>query len=266
MITIVITIMPHATPLPRPLEFDAPRFSEWLRAARLAEGWSTRDLARRANISQAYVVALEAAASSPTGRAPVPTVNVMAALAASFGVDPLDLLRLALRPAPRHVLLVVDGAAETPVDLVRRVTRGSSTDSTHDIRLHRRSMREYRPDAVAHLLDVELGRIADDVEGRRIGLVFGEVSTVMSYVSNPEALVEFESRWKHLVVDAARNVGAHAVWNVCVYRADALRHQHATTPTLDFLVHHHDEYWYARGDRVVEGDGALHRIRQAIAA
>lgn len=249
-----------------PLELDAARFATWLRAARSARQWSTRDVARKAGISQPYVVALEAAVASPAGRAPVPTVNVVAALAATFDADPLDVLRLVLRPAPRHVLLVVDGTTDSPADLVRRATRGSSTESVHDIRLHRRSMREYRPDAVAHLLDVELGHIADHVEGQHIGLVFGEVSTVMSYVSNPEALVEFESRWKDLVVDAARTVGAHATWNVCVYQADALRQQHAATPTLDFLVHHHDEHWYARGARVVAGDDALRRIRRAVAA
>jgi len=257
--------MRRATAHHLPLEFDAPRFAEWLRTARAERRWSTREVARRAGISQPYVVALEHAA--PADRtAPVPTVNLVAALAAAFDADPIEVIRRSLRPAPRHVLLVVDGTTESPVELVRRATLSTSTTSTHDVRLHRRSMREYQPQAVAQLLDVELQRISHDIEGQHIGLVFGEVSTVMSYVSNPEALIDFESRWKDLVVDAARNVGAHAAWNVCVYRADDLRAQRTSTATVDHLVHHHDEHWYASGARMHAGDDALRRIRKALAA
>ena len=264
----------------RPLEFDARRFADWLWKSRTAKDWSTRELAVRAGISQPYVVALERARLAGENRTPTPTVTVVASIAAAFDVDPIALIRKTMRPASRHVLLVVDGPSAPPIDVIREET-GESADvwvcgrgqqapkqskpCTHDIRLHRESMKEYDPDKISALLDRELARIVGDIEGKNVGLVFGETSSVMSYVSNPDSLIEFETRWKDLVAESAANVGAHAAWNVCVYEAHILRGRTDVDATLEFLFEHHDECWFAKGSRVHTGDVAKDKILAAVA-
>jgi transcriptional regulator with XRE-family HTH domain len=272
--------MASKIPHQRPLEFDARRFAEWLWRSRTANEWSTRELSQRAGISQPYVVALERARLSSDQTAPTPTVNVVASIAAAFGTDPIALIRRTLRPASRHVLLVVDGSHQPPIDVIREEA-GSTADAwicgrgqeatknakpcTHDIRLHRESMKEYDPDKISALLDRELNRIVGDIEGKNVGLVFGETSTVMSYVSNPDSLIDFETRWKELVSESVASVGAHAAWNICVYEAHILRNRNDVASTMDFLFEHHDEHWYAKGSRVHVGDKAKEKILKAVA-
>jgi transcriptional regulator with XRE-family HTH domain len=278
--TIVIASMASKTSHHRPLEFDARRFAEWLWRSRTQREWSTRELSQRAGISQPYVVALERARLSSEHPAPTPTVNVVASIAAALDTDPIALIRRTLRPAPRHVLLVVDGAHQPPIDVIRNET-GSTADAwicgrgqappkhskpcTHDIRLHRESMKEYDPDKISALLDRELNRIVGDIEGKNLGLVFGETSSVMSYVSNPDSLIEFETRWKELVSNSVSSVGAHAAWNICVYEADILRSRKDVETTMDFLFEHHDEHWFAKGSRVHMGEVAKTKILRAVA-
>ncbi|NDD87113.1 MAG: hypothetical protein EBZ45_05270, partial [Actinobacteria bacterium] len=89
-------------------------------------------------------------------------------------------------------VLVVDGSTSPPIDVIREETGGTaevwvcgrgqhapkqSKPCTHDIRLHRESMKEYDPDKISALLDRELNRIVTDIEGKNIGLVFGETSS-----------------------------------------------------------------------------------------
>ena len=59
---------------------------------------------------------------SQDGKTPVPTVNVVAAIAAALGADPIVVLRKVLRLAPRHVLLVVDGSTLPPIDVIKDET------------------------------------------------------------------------------------------------------------------------------------------------
>ena len=264
----------------RTREFDSRKFAEWQSASRASRGWSTRELAERAGISQPYVVALERARLSQDGRIPVPTVNVLAALAAAFDTDPVMLLRKMLRLSPRHVLLVVDGSNLPPVDVIREET-GDSADLwicgrpqdakrqersfARDIRLHRESMKNYDPDKISALIDRELSRIVADVEGKNLGFIFGESTGVMETVSNPDALIDLETKWKDIVCGSASNVGAHAAWNFCVYEAHILRDRSDVDATLEFLFEHHDECWFAKGSRVHTGDVAKDKILAAVA-
>lgn len=264
----------------RRLELDARKFAEWQNSARVSRGWSTRELAERAGISQPYVVALERARLSHDVRTPIPTVNVVASIAAALGADPISLLKKVMRLASRHVLLVVDGSTLPPIDVIREES-GDTADAwicgrpenvrmqtrpfVHEIRLHRESMKSYDQDRIAALLDRELGRIVSDVEGRNLGFIFGESTGVMETVTNPDALIELETRWKDIVADSAENVGAHAAWNVCVYQAHILKDRNDIDTTLDFLFAQHDEHWFAKGSRVHVGDKAKERILQVVA-
>jgi transcriptional regulator with XRE-family HTH domain len=234
-------------------EFDSRKYAEWQCAARAKHGWSTRDLAERAGISQPYVVALERARLSQDGKTPVPTVNVVAAIAAALGADPIAVLRKVLRLAPRHVLLVVDGSTLPPIDVIKDETEGSvdlwvcgrpqtakgqTRSFARDIRLHRESMKDYDPDRISALLDRELNHIVSDVEGKNIGFIFGE---------------------------SAASVGAHAAWNVCVYEAHILRGRRDLEATMEFLFAQHDEHWFAKGSKVHMGDRAQGKILEAVA-
>lgn len=273
--------MATKTKLQRTREFDSRKFAEWQSAARANRGWSTRELAERAGISQPYVVALERARLSQDGRTPVPTVNVLAAIAAAFDTDPVILMRKMLRLSPRHVLLVVDGSTLPPVDVIKEET-GDSADVwicgrpqdakrqersfARDIRLHRESMRDYDPDKISALIDRELSRFVADVEGKNLGFIFGESTGVMETVSNPDALIDLEVKWKDIVCDSASNVGAHAAWNFCVYEAHILRARSDADATMRFLFDQHDECWFAKGSRVHTGDVARERILSAVSS
>ena len=264
----------------RQLEFDPRKFAEWQSSSRAARGWSTRDLADRAGISQPYVVALERARLSQDVRTPVPTVNVVAAIASALGADPIAILRKVMRLASRHVLLVVDGSALPPIDVIREEL-GSTVDAlicgrpentkaqgrpfAYEIRLHRESMKSYDQDRIAALLDRELGRIVSNVEGKNLGFIFGESTEVMETVTNPDELVELETRWKDIVAESAARVGAHAAWNVCVYQAHILRDRNDIDSTMDFLFAQHDEHWFAKGSKVHTGESAKEKMLRAVA-
>ncbi|MFM9112767.1 MAG: helix-turn-helix domain-containing protein [Actinomycetota bacterium] len=263
----------------RRLEFDPRKFADWQSSTRAARGWSTRDLAERAGISQPYVVALERARLSQDGRTPVPTVNVVAAIASALGVDPISLMGKVMRLAPRHVLLILDGSVLPPIDVIREES-GDTADAwicgrpanakiqvrpfVHDIRLHRESMKDYDQDKISALLDRELGRIVAEIEGKDLGFIFGESTGVMETVTNPDELIELETRWKDIVAESAARVGAHAAWNVCVYQAHILRDRNDIDSTMDFLFAQHDEHWFAKGSKVHTGESAKEKMLRAV--
>ena len=67
------------------MAFDGVRFAHALIAARRQLGRSTRDIAKRADVSQPYVVALERAARGVDG--PTPTIDVLVRLAAALDLS-----------------------------------------------------------------------------------------------------------------------------------------------------------------------------------
>ncbi len=239
-------------------------------------GLSSRDLAARAGISQAYVVRLERASTPGAHPRPTPTVDVLARLAEALQLQPADLLADTLRRAGRHVLLVTDSCVRHPLDHVSASVRESvdtwlSASSNarqqpvtriehRPIELRRGPPRAYDPRAITDSLQHELHVLADDLHGRQLGMIFPEVSHVMRTLANPSVVIEFEHRWADVVSSAATALGAHAAWNVCVYDVDALR---ATDNRVDVtidLVRSHDTIWSVRNDRLLTGVPAVRRI------
>jgi transcriptional regulator with XRE-family HTH domain len=244
-----------------PQEFDAAGFARTIAAARHREGMSTRELARRANISQAYVVALERARVPGNEPGPTPTVDVIARLAGALGMVPRRLFETTLRPVARHVLFVVDrpkGGAfqsviDSVIDSVIELT-GASVDTwlttfetqsrpTHSIRLHSKLKRSYNPTQIEGTLRAEMKRLSTVVEGQRIGVVFDEMSTVMGALADPHRVIEEESRWADQVSRAVNSVGAHALWNVCVYEFAALQALRDPVSAAFELATSHDMVW-----------------------
>ena len=239
-------------------------------------GLSSRDLASRAGISQAYVVRLERASLPGTHHRPTPTVDVLARIAEALHLQPATLLADTLRRAGQHVLLVTDSCVRHPLDHVgTRVgasvdTWLSASSAAHvqpaahidhqPIDLRRGPPQAYDPHVIADSLQHELQSLADDLHGKELGMVFPEVSHVMRTLADPAVVIEFEHRWADVVSSAAAGVGAHAAWNVCVYDVDALRVIADPVEATVDLLRSHDTIWSARNDRVLTGVPAVRRI------
>lgn len=253
-------------------EFDPIGLARMLAAWRDERGWSTRDLSRRAGISQAYVVALERSRRPGRRSGPTPTVDVVARLADAFGAEPTALFAAALRPLGRHALLLVNDADRSPLAHVAAACTGqveawilasASSGAPADglpphgrIRLHRDGAAAYDPAAITEALRREVNRLTPDLEGHSVGLVFSETSAVMRTVKDPEPMIAFERTWADVVSQTIASIGAHAAWNVCVYEADALaRLRDPLDATLD-LLRHHDTVWATAGQELVTGRAA----------
>ena len=243
---------------------------------RRRQNLSSRDVARRAGISQAYVVRLERASLPGVQLRPTPTVDVLARLAEALLLDPAELMVGTLRRAGRHVLLVTDGCTRNPLAHARTAI-GAPVDmwlsASSDPRLQppagpghrlidlrRGAPGVYDPQVIADSVRQELCNIADDLNGQRLGMIFPEVSHVMRTLDAPAVVIEFERRWADVVSTAASAVGAHAAWNVCVYDIDALRALTEPVESAMDLMHSHDTVWSAKGDRVVVGAPAARRV------
>jgi transcriptional regulator with XRE-family HTH domain len=262
------------------LEFDQRRFASIVSSRRSTLDWSMRELARRAGMSQPYVVALERGALN----GPTPTVEVVARLAHALGIDPTDLFAQSLRPAGRHVLLVTDGAAPPSLDAVRRFAApdpsgppqwvwaassatgrrsGAGPDATIDLR--RDLTDPYDPHRIEQALDRELDAVSIDTAGHDIGFVFADTSRVMAAADEPGVLLEFERRWADVVAGCARRHGARAAWNVCVYALADLSRTSDPAGTAVDLIRSHDDVWWRHGGRAATGRSAVTSILRPLA-
>lgn len=264
-----------------PWEFDAAALARRLRGARVDLGMSTRSLAQRAGVSQAYVVALEKAHDGVLPTSPTPTVDVICGLAFALGLDPLELTESVLRPAPRHTLLVLEDPADshgpdaleyarqaaTPVDHwvwvasdLEHSPRRDRSASRIDLRRHNRD--EFRPPMIFAAVPGELAAIEPVVRGRTIGMVFAESAHVISLADDPRQVLEVEHQWGRVVRDAARTVDTRVGWNVCVYELSVLRSILEPVEAVCDLLSSHDTIWSAHDSRVSSGATAARRILQ----
>lgn len=254
--------------------FDAARFGGALVQHREQAALSTREVARRADVSQSYVVALEGARHRGTG--PTPTVDIVARLAGALGVSPTALFRTALRRQSTHVLLVVDGSHTSSVPLARRTAEGahhwvvatnggSSPHADHTIALRANVSGDYLPAQVEQSLRNELAPLRSALGGTDVGFVFDDTSTVMHASGTPHAVLDFEPEWARVVNDAAEQIGAHAAWNVCVYAIEHLMALDDPVAATVELMRHHDTTWFGHAHDLAVGQGAanqvLHRLR-----
>lgn len=272
----MITAM-KAKASPTRQEFDPAGFAATLAAARGTRGWSTRELARRAGVSQPYVVALERGSE----RGPTPTVEVIARLANAFHLDPKVLFDESLRAARRHVLLVIEGPEQPTLEIVRQATgepdlawmwaatsvtaRRAGRGAAMFIDIRRNESEPYHPDRIEHALADELQSVQNKLPGGDIGMVFAETSHALASLDDPSILLEFERRWDDVVDKALKLVEQRARWNVCVYDlADLLRFNDPPQAIVD-LCHSHHEMWHTHGDRLETGiagaTAVLHEMR-----
>lgn len=232
------------------LSFDPAGFARLLHEKRRELDLSTRELAERTKISQPYVVALERArnTSSKTKKTPTPTVDVVARLAYALQIDARELFDKAMQIAGRHVLLVVDDSAPTPLQIIKHAAINQPdlwlcAEKSGDINLRQTKSNKYKPTDIIHALDAEMQRLRSEIATQKIGLIFSETSEAMSEVQNPHAVIKFEHKWADVVDKATSAVGARATFNVCVYKISDLNTLAEPHKVFNELVKVHDELW-----------------------
>ena len=267
------------------MAFDGVRFAHALIAARRQLGRSTRDIAKRADVSQPYVVALERAARGVDG--PTPTIDVLVRLAAALDLSADELFTAGLRLRASHVLLVTEGSAERAVEMVRAVTATSSdawvvatSDGSlqsprampalhpcgHDTHADDHQPWRYDPAAVAAALAVALGTHAEALGDSEVGMLFADTSQALAGVCNPEAVLNFEHRWGHIVDRTAADVGMRPRWNVCRHQPSLLRRLPDPLAAARELIASHDDVWVDRDGDVLVGQEAAAAFLTDLAA
>jgi len=204
-------------------------------------GLSMREAARRIGISPSYLVALERGHNPSTGRAPVPSPPILAAIGRVLDIDLATLLDLTGAPTARstHLLLYQAGAGHAPpLESTRRLFAGQvdawieivdprrpdDTEAAPDDVLVRRRRERYdsRVFETGGLLDVfsdALAEIPRASRPPRLGVIFGAASALLRSAGNPLALLETEKTWEHdLGARFRAALGVEPAANVCVYR------------------------------------------------
>jgi transcriptional regulator with XRE-family HTH domain len=257
-----------------------------IRAQRLQQRLSVRALAAAADISPAYVTAIETGRSSSTGRPPSPSAVVLGKLAGALGVTVGELHRAATDTAPDehgHVLVyVVDSEPTDPFEILdatfgdrvdhwiyvpdpRAVpVQASARVSVCSWPLGSRpyDSNDLQPDHVVHALTGAVRSRAKHLRGKRVGFAVADCSAVMRYVQNPATHLRMELRW-HEQVTRIWDTYLHSApaIDVCVYRdgdldALALTIDRLST-TLDLISRHDDVLVLNQGQQLSNGSVAV---------
>jgi transcriptional regulator with XRE-family HTH domain len=226
---------------PRPV--SPSRLGGILRRRREQLGLSMREAARRMGISPSYLVALEQGRNPSTGRAPVPSAPILAAIGRALDIELATLLDASGAPvsSSTHLLLYQTGTGhQSPLEAARRLFAGqvdawieivdprSSDDAESPpddvlVRTRRplisaRSRVFGTPHALRALSDV-LAEVPRSSSRPRLGIIFGANSAVLRSIENPLALLESEPTWEHAAgAEFRAALGVEPSANVCVYR------------------------------------------------
>jgi transcriptional regulator with XRE-family HTH domain len=216
-----------------------------LRRRREQLGLSMREAARRIGISPSYLVALEQGRNPSTGRAPVPSPPILAAIGRALDIELATLLDASGAPvtSSTHLLLYQTGTGhQSPLEAARRLFAGqvdawieivdprSSDDAESppdDVLVRKRQPLSWvrsgshvfeTPRVLAALSDV-LAEASRSRSRPRLGIIFGANSAVLRSIENPPALLESEPTWEHAAgAEFRAALGVEPSANVCVYR------------------------------------------------
>jgi transcriptional regulator with XRE-family HTH domain len=216
-----------------------------LRRRREQLGLSMREAARRIGISPSYLVALEHGRNPSTGRAPVPSPPVLAAIGRVLDIELATLLDASGAPTSpsAHLLLYQTGTGHrSPLEAARRLFAGrvdawieivdprSSFDaespaegvlvsSRRPLGFTRAASLVFETPRALGALSAVLAEAPRLDPWPRLGIVFGANSAVLRSIENPPALLASETTWEHDVEAEFRTVlGVEPAANVCVYR------------------------------------------------
>ncbi len=259
-----------------------------IRDRRLQLGLSVRALAVRADISPAYVTALETGNSPSTRRPPAPSLAIVRRLAAALDLELEALIRAGdpVRPDHgAHVLVYV--AVPPPGGLLATLDAALGTDVDHWLHLAdprrtgdddpaRATTRRFAfgaypyatpyldPDALVDALDREVAALATAHRGERVGLLIADCSAVMRYLQDATAEIALEASWhQHVQRIWQEHLGSVPAVDVCAYDRDDLAALGLTIDQLATaleLIRCHDQALVIDGDGTVAGAAAIRRI------
>lgn len=258
-----------------PSAYSAREFARIVVARRRECGWSMRDVASRAGISQPYLVGLERALREPDRAIPMPSVDVFTRVVEALGLDPVETYSAVIGGHGDHVLVVTDGT--DGVRALERLRRewGAAVDewiwfgddgrdrSAGMRRMSLRTLREptYVPERVEAALRNRLRRARPSLQGRRLGMVFADTGALMARFGNANTIADFEDRWLRVAAHASARAGASAVVNACGYDLAHLREIGDPAGTLQRLVEAHTAVWLADARGVRTGARAVAELR-----
>ena len=259
-----------------------------IRDRRVQLGLSVRALAARADISPAYVTALETGNNPSTRRPPVPSLAVVRRLADALDLDVDALIRAGDAAAPErgaHVLAYV--VSPPPAGLLGAIDALLGAEVDHWLHLadprrpdgddparattRRFALGDYPytsvhldPDALVGALEHEVAELATAHRDERVGLLISDCSAVMRYLQDPAAEVALEATWhQHVHRIWEQHLGSAPAVDVCAYDHDDLAALGLTIDQLATaleLVSRHDRTIVLDGDRAVAGAPAIRRI------
>jgi transcriptional regulator with XRE-family HTH domain len=222
-------------------------------------GLSTREAARRIGISPSYLVALEQGRNPSTGRPPVPSPKILVAIGRVLEIEMGSLLdAVGAAPSPSvHLLLYQTGSGhESPVEAARQLFADRV-----DVWVEAHAHGLLGTEGLAGILE----RAPRSGPQRRLGMVFGDNSTLLRSMEHPLALIESEETWEHDVADACEHaLGVVPAANVCVYREADLQELAVRLDPLAAalkLIETHPHVAVQEPDgRVTTGPAAVERI------
>ncbi|MFN8202755.1 MAG: helix-turn-helix transcriptional regulator [Solirubrobacteraceae bacterium] len=273
---------------------DLEAFGRRVRDRRQELGLSLRALAARAGVSPAYVTSIERGHNPSTGRPPVPSIHVVANLAAELGLDVSGLVRgmgvsdptlpddhvllYCLDMPPAGLLDLLDRRFGAEVDhwvYVADPREGDAEDLDGRATIVRWELgtfpyetRHLDPADLVAALEETVRAVAPAQSGRRVGLAIADCSAVMRWVQNAASEVALEETWHdHVHRIWAQHLGGPPAIDVCAYRHDDLQ---ALGLTIDqiatalALIRDHHRVLVVDDDDVVTGFPAIRRILQRV--
>ena len=234
-----------------------------LRTRRLALGLSLRHVARAADISPSYLVALEHGRNPTTGRPPMPSPPVLAGLGRVLGIGRSALLELAAPPSHSpHALLYQTGSGPRSPGEAARLLFGDAVDRWVEVG------RPSAPDRALAELEALLAEHRPAAGAGRLGLIFG--AGLRPRRRDLPSLIAAEATWEADVAGACRRaLGVEPVANVCVYRDADIRHRTGgadpLASALELVRTHPLVAVDDRGAGITTGPAAIERMLAGVA-